>query len=189
MLSNPSTTTSEGCTTFFGSPEKATLEQIAAQCRKIAGSPITTQLLDSFPEPAVILNQYRQIVAVNDKLAALLRRSREELIGLRHGEALNCIHSGEEPAGCGTTRFCQYCGAAQAIVKSQNTGTATVEECRILSREDQDILGWNFRIWATPLVVEGEEFTVFAIRDVKDESQRKMLERIFFTTCSMSLTG
>jgi signal transduction histidine kinase len=132
------------------------------------------------PESAVILNRHRQIVAANDKLAALLGRSREELIGLRPGEALNCIHSAEEPEGCGSTRFCQYCGAARAIVRNQNTGMAAVEECRILACKNDNILAFDFRTWATRLVVEGEEFTVFAVRDVGDESRRKMLERIFF---------
>lgn len=173
-------TTGEDRTTFFASPERASTDEITAQCRRVASDPIIAQLLDSFPESAVILNRHRQIIAVNDKLAALLRRSREEIIGLRPGEALNCIHSGEEPAGCGTTRFCRFCGAAEALVQHQSTGTPTVEECRILSRENQDILGLNFRISATRLVVEGEEFTVFAVRDIGDEKRRQMLEQIFF---------
>ncbi len=180
MPSNLPTTTTQGCKTFFAPPERASPDEITAQCRKIASDPIVPQLLDSFPESAVILNRHRQIIAVNDKFATLLNRSRDELIGLRPGEAINCIHSREEPAGCGTTQFCRYCGAAQAIVKSQETGMPATEECHILACRNDNILAFTFRTWATRLVVEGEEFTVFAMRDVEDENRRKTLERIFF---------
>jgi signal transduction histidine kinase len=38
----------------------------------------------------------------------------------------------------------------------------------------------DLRIWATPLTVGGDQFTVFAMRDTTDEKRRKVLERLFF---------
>ena len=128
----------------------------------------------------MILNRERQIVLANDKLAAVLNRPVESLLGLRPGEALDCIHSAEEPAGCGTTRFCQFCGTARAIVDSQRSGEPDVEECRIQRVVEGRTTALDLRVWATPLVVDGESFTVFAIRDTTDEKRRQVLERVFF---------
>jgi len=53
------------------------------------------------------------------------------LYGFRPGEILNCIHAGENEAGCGTTEFCRECGATKAILNSQKNG-ANEQECRIV---------------------------------------------------------
>jgi hypothetical protein len=150
------------------------------QCHKLAGNRLIGALLDSFPEPAMILNRERQIVLANDKLAAVLNRPVESLLGLRPGEALDCIHSKERLAGCGTTHFCQFCGTARAVVNSQRLGEPGVEECRIQRVVEGRIAALDLRVWATPLVVDGESFTVLAIRDTTDEKRRQVLERVFF---------
>ena len=145
--------------------------------------------MDSFPESAVILNEQRQILFANDKLAALLGRSRESLIGLRHGEALDCIHAAEQPGGCGTTRFCRYCGAVNAILNSQRSAAPDVQECRIKRRGDGGTSALDLRVWTTPVTVEGEPFMVFAVRDTTDEKRRQALERLFFHDTLNAVAG
>lgn len=166
--------------TFFAPAERETPEKIVAQNRQLAADPIVVRLLDSFPEPAVVLNRCREIVLANDKIAALLRRSRESLIGLRTGDAFGCVHSKKQPGCCGTTRFCRYCGSARAVVNAQSSAQPEVEECRLLCAGEDGINAMDLRIWATPLTVGGEQFTVFAVRDTTDEKRRRVLERLFF---------
>lgn len=166
--------------THFASPERSTAEELAVQQRVLTGQPLVQQMLDGFSEPAMILNMHRQIVLANDKLATLLGGDRQSFVGLRPGEALGCIHSGEPPAGCGTTLFCKYCGAANAIVGSQRTVHPNVSECRIMRCLDNATAALDLRVWATPLTVEGERFTVVAVRDTTDEKRRAVLERLFF---------
>jgi signal transduction histidine kinase len=166
--------------TLFAPAERERSDQVRNQCEKVGGNRLIGALLDSFPEPAMILNRERQIVLANDKLAAVLNRPAESLLGLRPGEALDCVHSAEKPAGCGTTRFCQFCGTIRAIVESQRTGRPGVEECRIQRTVEGRTAALDLRIWATPLVIDGESFTVFAVRDTTDEKRRQVLERVFF---------
>lgn len=175
--------------TYFAPAERAVPEEMDAQHRKLAASPLVGALLDSFPESAVILNQQRQILFANDKLAALLGRQRGSLIGRRHGEALDCIHAGDHPGGCGTTRFCRYCGAVNAILNSQRSATPDVQECRIQRRVDGGTTALDLRVWATPVTVEGESFTVFAVRDTTDEKRRQVLERLFFHDTLNAVAG
>ncbi len=169
-----------GPPTFFAPAERETPETIAAQNRLLATDPVVVRLLDSFPEPAVVLNRCREIVLANDKIAALLRRSRESLIGLRTGDAFGCVHSKRHPGCCGTTRFCRYCGSAKAVVKTQSSAHPEVEECRLLCAGEDGVNAMDLRIWATPLSVGDEQFTVFAVRDTTDEKRRLILERLFF---------
>jgi signal transduction histidine kinase len=166
--------------TLFAPAERAQPAEIQIQHRTVTADPFVKALLDCFPEPAMILNRQRQIVLANDKLATLLNHPRESLLGLRPGEALECIHSPDEPHGCGTTRFCSNCGAANAVFDSQNSGVPEVQECRIQRVVGGRIVALDLRVWATPLTVAGESFTVFAIHDTTDEKRRQVLERLFF---------
>lgn len=165
--------------TFFAPAERASAEAIARQHELLTGSPLVRQLLDAFPEPAMVLNRERQIVLANDKLANLLHCPAASLLGLRPGEAFNCQHSKQRPNGCGTTEACRYCGAVNAMMHSQESNVAAVQECRLLQSGAQ-ASAFDLRVWATPLEVGGEPFTVFAVRDTTDDHRRQVLERLFF---------
>lgn len=167
-------------TTFFAPPEVETEATLASQGRRLSADPVVGALLDSFPEPAAVLNRCRQIVLANNKLAARLGRQRESLVGLRTGEAFGCIHAKKTPAGCGTGRSCRYCGSANATVDSLTSLQPQVQECRLLCSGARGVEAVDLQIWATPLVVGGEQFTVFAVRDTTDEKRRLLLERLFF---------
>jgi len=149
--------------TYSAPAERASTAEVAADHQKLLQEPLVQQLLDSFPEPAMILNPQRQVVLANDKLTALLNAKPEQLLGCRPGEILNCIHSQDCAGGCGTSKFCGQCGAGRAIWESQATNTAQVGECRMTCATGEGSLSLDLKVWATPLAVSGR-FTVFAIR-------------------------
>jgi signal transduction histidine kinase len=101
------------------------------------------------------------------------------LIGKRPGEALNCIHAGDAPGGCGTGLHCSVCGAVLAIIESQESGRQAVRECHIsLSGDEEPVL--DMQATATPVQIRGETFTVFVLQDISSEKRREVLERVFF---------
>jgi Histidine kinase-, DNA gyrase B-, and HSP90-like ATPase/PAS fold len=161
-------------------PDESAPKSPETQSRLLAGNRVLTHLLDSFPEPAFILNEQRQIVLANTKVAALLGHSPSSLIGLRPGEAFGCLHSRELPGGCGTTQACKYCGAAKAIINPRNSEGVEPQECRIRRLDDGGPAALDFVVRATPVRFEDGEFTVFAIHDISDEKRRAVLERLFF---------
>ncbi|HEX7603776.1 MAG TPA: hypothetical protein VF316_19290, partial [Polyangiaceae bacterium] len=161
----------DSCATQFAPAERATPEAIRVQHERLAADPRVGTLLDGFPEPAMILNRERQIVLANDKLAALLARPSDSLLGLRPGEAFDCIHATDQAGGCGTSTFCRYCGTANALVNSQRSTQPDEQECRLQTTAPSPRDALDLRVWATPLVLAGESFTIFAVRDVSDEKR------------------
>lgn len=166
--------------TYFAPAEKADRSTLNRQESRLRSESLLGAVLDGFPEPAVILNSNRQILLANDKAERLLERTTTELLGLRLGEALDCLHARDLPAGCGTTEFCRFCGAAQATENCRLRELPDSQECRILRREDSNDPALDLRVFASPLQVEKEKFTLFAIRDIAAEKRRQVLERIFF---------
>ncbi len=137
-----------------------------------------TKPLNYILEIVAILNQNRQIVYANDKFKALINSTGDssDVFGLRPGEYLKCTHAMHSEFGCGTTDFCKYCGANQAIRKSLD-GKHELQTCRIM-REDGG--AWELQIRTYPFIFHGENFVFLAALDISHESRRRALERVFF---------
>jgi len=166
--------------TYLAPAEKEGEVELARQLETLVADPLVDKLLDSFPEPTMILNSKRQIVLANERTHGLLGKSRDGILGLRVGEAIQCPRAHDEPAGCGTTPGCQYCGAVRAILNCQTAHVADVQECHVESRLTGEPVALDLRVSAAPFCCQGEEYTVCALRDITDEKRRQVLERIFF---------
>ena len=68
-------------------------------------------------------------------------------------------------------------GAANAILCGLR-GEYSIQECRIAANDGIDAL--DLKVWTSPYVVDGENYTVFAVQDISNEKRRDVLERIFF---------
>jgi signal transduction histidine kinase len=134
-------------------------------------------LYEAVNEVILILNRQRQIVFYNSQFAKLLGYPKSaDLLGLRPGEALGCIHACDVD-GCGTSEFCSTCGVVRAIINAQQ-GKADVKECRVLHGPQSEAM--DLLVRTTPLQHKGETFTIFAAMDISHEKRRNALERMFF---------
>jgi CheY-like chemotaxis protein len=168
MLSDPSFTA-------FLPAKRSSPEELEASLKILKANQATTELLQSMPDFVMLLDANRQVVFAN---AALRRALGDDLVGKRPGELLSCRHSAETVAGCGTSPSCRHCGAAQAILGSQH-GRAMTEECRITAEQGGHQEALDLRVWANPVVIEGQTFTLLSSRDIADEKRKSFLERIF----------
>ena len=171
--------------THFAPAGRASDEELRRNIKAVSRHPMTTGILESVYGLLAVLNEQRQIVAVNDSLlAALGVKQADRILGLRPGEAIECVHAHEEPGGCGTSRFCSTCGAAIAIVAALGTDRPAERECAIAAEREGKQLDCYFVVRCCPLVVEGERFLLLFLRDISAEQQRAALERVFYHNVS-----
>lgn len=164
--------------TWYAPAERASHADVVRLAQRFLGiSPYVRAILDAVPDIIMALTPQRQIVFANQGLLNFACCREADLLGLRAGEALGCAHAFERPAGCGATEFCVTCGAAQAILNSA-CGLPDVQECRITRCENNEAL--DFRVWSTPLTIDGDQFTLLTLSDISEEKRRRALERIFF---------
>ncbi len=157
--------------------ERRPLPDILRQSEILSKAPLLIQTLEAMPILCLILNKERQIVFANRAFLSVLNVDDLSAVsGLRPGEALGCLHAFERHEGCGTTDFCETCGAVRAILTGQQ-GTPDVQECRIIRRGNADAL--DLRVWATPITVDRDTYTMVTATDISDEKRREVLERIF----------
>jgi signal transduction histidine kinase len=168
--------------THFAPAERADKTTLNTQAECIKALPWVTRFLDATATLALVLNSQRQIVFASRSFLKLIESCGDwpgDPIGFRPGEILHCLHSNES-GGCGTTVFCRACGAVNAILQSQH-GKEAIEECRLSRKNSKgEVEAMDLRVWARPLTLDGDIFTVFTVQDISSEKRRLVLERIFF---------
>jgi signal transduction histidine kinase len=107
-------------------------------------------------------------------------RDADQLLGLRPGEAIECVYAHEEADGCGTSQFCSTCGAAIAIVVALGTDRPAERQCAIVAERAGKQVDLYFQVRCCPVVVEGRRFLLLFLRDISAEQERAALERVFY---------
>ncbi|WP_415713796.1 sensor histidine kinase [Maridesulfovibrio sp.] len=145
--------------------------------------------LNALPVPLLIINAYRQLVFCNSVFQSFTKcKNSQEIIGLRPGEALGCIHAHINAGGCGTSKFCRDCGAASAIIKSLQ-GVAHTEECRILRHTPDYDEALDLQVFTSPFKYREKDLILFTVLDITHEKRRKNLEHMFFHDVLNLATG
>ena len=176
--------------TFFASPERSSEETLKQEIKLISHNPFMDQLLRAVSGILAVLNKNRQIISVNDALLDQLGYNDiSEVIGLRPGEAIHCIHSHDEPGGCGTGKACASCGAAIAIVTAMATGQPVEKICVASTLQVGKAKDIFFNVRAVSVKLEQEELILLFLKDMTREQNLAILERSFFHDISNTITA
>ncbi|HLN54152.1 MAG TPA: ATP-binding protein [Lentimicrobium sp.] len=168
--------------TRYAPAEKASIDDIRASYHALKNDPVLRMFQEAMPDLALIVNKERQLVYANSNLIKFLDIEDPHLpLGLRLGNLINCIHSEDEPSGCGTTEACKYCGIVNAILQSQLTSKPVINEARITAVNDSEIISYDLKVKASPLIFQGDDYTIVSISDISDRKRRAILEQTYLT--------
>jgi len=173
--------------TKFASAERASEDEINKHFKIFKNDEIFNKFFSKIPAVFMIANPYGQIVYMNRSALEFTRlEDVTAAIGMRPGEIFGCIHSTEEEGGCGTAEGCTWCGAVNVVLSAQK-GKTSMEDCRLILGPDER--SYDLRVWASPLEINGNQFTAVTIQNISHEKRRAILERIFFHDILNTTTG
>ena len=176
--------------TYFDSPERSTNEELKKKIDNVNSSKLMEVFLNSISGLLAVIDEHRQLISFNKAYCDFLEiENTEELLGLRQGEILNCIHAHKAPHGCGTTEFCQSCSAAIAIAISLAEEKTVERYCAIKTQKEKKSVDLYLQIKCEPIVIEKTKFLLLFLHDRTKEQQRIMLERSFFHDFSNMIGG
>jgi K+-sensing histidine kinase KdpD len=174
----------------FAPAERSTEEQILKEFGIAGSHKLFTEIFGAMTGIGALLNSNRQIIYVNDDfLKTVGVDSIETLIGQRPGEILSCQHSDEGPAGCGTSKSCNYCGVVHTILESQSSKTKVINEAHITTVVNKKHINWDLKVISTPINLNGSTFYLLVLQDISESKRRAALERIFFHDLLNSIGG
>ncbi len=168
--------------TTFAPVEKVDEKELADEIKSVSGSPVMSGLLQSVGGLLAVLDEHRQIIALNHSFLDLLGiQDSGVALGLRLGEALGCIHAHDGPGHtCGSTRFCPSCGAAIAMVTSLSNNHPEERICALSAHRKGQPIELSLLVRCQPIHIEEKRFLLIFLQDITKQQQWAALERTFF---------
>ena len=126
----------------------------------------------SSPVGMLLLDEETMIVDANHLVAAMVSRNLGQIIHQRGGGGLGCIHSLENPKGCGFALACPQCPLRQGITQVLSSG-ASIRGAEIqpnLLIDGQERRPW-LSVSAEPVSLNGRKHVVVAINDISVQKQ------------------
>jgi hypothetical protein len=157
--------------TFFAPAEREPIEVVQRQAGSFDQAPLARTLLNATLNYSFLLNSKRQIVMASENVLELMPgKTMDQIIGLRPGEALGCIHATECGSGCGTSLYCSQCGTVKVILQGLQ-GCRAIEECHLtrLNRGEPERL--RLQVLAAPVVHNNEQFTLLTMARMSQNQQ------------------
>ena len=127
-------------------------------------------IFDASPIGMLVLDAALNIVRMNAAVAALIgEKAAGEKPG-RPGDALGCIHSSEDPRGCGYSADCPLCPLRNGVVFALKTQTPLrgVEFSVDLEKDGRVNTVW-LRVGAEPLYLDGSRHVIVALDDITEK--------------------
>ena len=176
--------------TFFATPERSDKAELQKQIRAATHNPIIDGVMCMAGGLIAVLNQHRQILAVNYRLMEKLGVCNpDEIVGLRPGEALGCVYADETASGCGTSPYCVTCGAAIAIISTLGTHGPVEKTCSITIQKDGRHVDLFFSVHASTIKFEKQRFVLIFLQEITRQQQQAALERAFFHDIRNTIMG
>jgi signal transduction histidine kinase len=176
--------------TYFAPARRSAAATLKEELDLVSGSSIINGLLSSVSGLLAVLNEHRQILAMNESLLETLGvGSAENLFGLRLGEAIHCIHSSDMPGGCGTSEYCSTCGAAIAMVTCPDKNEPVEKTCAVTVGNNSGKQDLYLRVRSVPVSHQGKKLLLLFLQDISHQQRLASLEQVFFHDINGILQG
>ena len=126
------------------------------------------------PIVMMLLDKERRIRKINDYGAKFTDSCAKNLMGLRTGEALRCLHHLDDPKGCGYGPFCDECTVRNTVLNTFETGNPhDMVEANLLSSVEGKEKELTFLVSTSLLNIDGESGVLVSLLDI---TERKSME-------------
>ncbi len=134
---------------------------------------LLTAIYRNAPLVLMVVDSNRRIQQVNGFASQFAGRDVEEMIGLRGGEALRCVHALDDPQGCGFGNFCEQCVIRNTVLDTLKTGKThlQIEAPFYFQKNEVDILELTLLTSTTPLTFKNKRMALVVIQDITDRKR------------------
>ena len=142
------------------------------------------------PISMMLLDQERRVQKVNGFAARFAGRQAAEMIGLRGGEALRCLHHLDDPQGCGFGPACAECRVRRAVQDTFATGVSQHEvEAWLPFPRGEESREHCLLISTAYLNINDMERVLVCAQDVTERRQAEKTIRMHLKALESSIDG
>jgi len=126
-------------------------------------------IFDNSPIVMILVDPDSVVRQVNRAAIELSNYKPGEILGLRSGQVLGCIHALDGGRHCGAGEVCQACGIRKAVQETFQTCAGCFRrEATLRFRRNGEITEAHFLVSTTALNVSGKDMVLICLEDVTD---------------------
>jgi PAS domain S-box-containing protein len=143
-----------------------------AACRPAEGASKESQrklraVFENAPVAMILVDQERRVQKANRAAIEFADRPVEEMIELRGGEALRCLHALDDPQGCGFGSSCSECTVRRVVLDTFETERSHYQvEATLSFVRGEEAREAHLLVSTTSITVAGRRFVLVSIEDV-----------------------
>jgi PAS domain S-box-containing protein len=129
-------------------------------------------IFDAAPVGMLLVDENIVVAKVNDIVAKLVGKCGCDMVGVKPGDALGCIHATESSGGCGHGKLCSACpfrGAAESVLQSGEP-IYGLEIKPTLLIGGAEVNPW-LEIGAVPVRINGARHILVAVQNITGRKQ------------------
>lgn len=131
-----------------------------------------TTIYHNVPLAMMLVDRDRRVRKVNDTAALFASRPAEEMLDLRSGEALRCLHHLDDPEGCGFGPACATCAVRLAVLDTFSDGQSRQDVEAWLPFPRGDSVEERCLLVSTAyLQTAGSERVLVCVQDITERKQ------------------
>ena len=167
--------------TYFATPGRDTKDDFARKAAIVRNSTLLTAALDAIPGMVMILNQHRQIVAVNRAMVRVLEMASDDLLEKRLGEVIGCVRPrGRTRMDAGRVAIVSLAEPSMPSWKARRRTPRSSANAASSRNRPSGGGALDLRVAATPMEVDDERFILVAVDDISQPNRMAVLQRVFF---------
>lgn len=138
-------------------------------------------MFDAAPVGMLLIDENIVVKQINDVAARLVGKNGDDILNMQHGNGLGCVHSNDDPNGCGHGPACPQCPTRNAILETLSSGQSAhsddVQAAFLVDGERVDV--W-LEIHAEPVNFDNKRYVLLALNNV---TYRKRAEEATKQAC------
>lgn len=136
---------------------------------------LLARAFDAMPSPVFVVDEDVRILEYNTAAAALLTAEKPDILKLRGGEALHCIHHYDEEGGCGQAAACTDCVIRDAVTKACQGGSVVRARQKMELVRDEKTIEVYILITASPFSFQDSTYAILVLEDISELIQLRKI--------------
>lgn len=129
---------------------------------------LISRAFDAMPSPVFVVDEDVRIHEYNKAATALLTAEKQEVLRMRGGEALHCLHHHDAEGGCGRAAVCADCVVRNSVKKAFQGGSVVRSRQKMELSRDDKVIEIYVLVTASPFVFQDTRFAILVLEDISE---------------------
>jgi hypothetical protein len=122
-----------------------------------------------------VVTEDMEIVDCNDAASRMLDTEPQRFLRMRGGEVLDCIHSREDPGGCGRSDACRHCVLRSTVGEASGGGKAVRRRARLDLVNGATRTPLHLLVTASPIEMGEETLYLLILEDIQELTELRSI--------------